>query len=68
MFQNKPTDLLAFVHTDTDPNSKAAFDFVGPHVELGPNMVVLLVGWIWRGLFQPPSFCNSNYFGANSRK
>lgn len=45
MFPNKPANLLSVVHTDIDLNSKVASDFVASNVEVGPDVVVLLVGW-----------------------
>lgn len=44
MLPNKPSDLLPFVHADIDLNSKVAFDFVGSNVEVGPNVVVVVLG------------------------
>lgn len=45
MFLNNPTDLLPFVQTDIDLNSKVKFDFVASNVVVCSDVVVLVVGW-----------------------
>lgn len=45
MFPNNPTDLLPFVQTDIDLNSKVKFDFVASNVVVCSDVVMLVVGW-----------------------